>query len=143
MFSCLDEAMGYWQMPMSTKSQPKTDFVTHDGLFEFMVMLFGLCSAPATFQPLMQMDWKLFKCLHGWHIVFSVNQGEHLEHLREVFERLRQAGPLLKTQFAKDSESYLGHIVSSEGLCTDPKKIECVQHFSEPTTEKHYTHSLA
>ena len=53
-FCTFDARRGYWQIPLSAESKQKTVFITHEGLFEFGVMPFGLCNTPATFQKLMQ-----------------------------------------------------------------------------------------
>ena len=92
-FTTLDAKRGYWQIKVNEESRAKTAFVTHEGLYEFRVMPFGLCNAPATFQRVMQ------RMLSGLDefcnvyiddiLVFSRNLGEHKKHLEIVFERLR------------------------------------------------------
>ena len=87
-FSTLDAAAGYWQVPLTEETIPKTAFITSEGLFEFLVMPFGLCNAPATFQRIMNV---LLAGLNGLSclvylddiIVFSKNFRSHLQDLRE------------------------------------------------------------
>ena len=127
-------------MPLSPASREKTAFVTNGGLYEFTVMPFWLTSAPSTFQRLMQ------RVLSGLSeycavylddiVVFSSIIQEHLEHLRVVFERLREANIKLKPskcQFAKDRFTYLGHIISRKGIQTYPEKTESVRSLKEPS----------
>ena len=139
-FTTLDLASGYWQVGMNADSQEKTAFVTHSGLYEFRKMPFGLCNAPATFQRLME------AVLHGLArrhcviylddiLVFSQTFEEHLQHLHQVFSRLRQAGLRLKPKkcaFVRPKVSYLGHVVSHEGIAVDPAKVKAVQDFPPP-----------
>ena len=145
-FSTLDAKSGYWQIRMSEESKAKTAFATMSGLYEFKVMPFGLCNAPATFQRLMQ------KVLSGLGsgdpfcevfiddiIVFSDTIEEHLEHLRMLFARLRRIGLKLhpgKCTFARREVLYLGHVISAEGIGPNPEKVEAVKRFPVPTSVK-------
>ena len=139
-FTTLDAASGYWQIPLEESSVPKSAFISSEGLFEFLVMPFGLCNAPATFQRMMNCvlaGINGISCLVYLDdiIVFSRSFEEHLEDLKEVFSRLIEAGILLKPskcQFAVQQVEYLGHIVSSQGLSPDPRKIEKLKTFPVP-----------
>ena len=134
-FSTLDLASGYWQIKMDEASKEKTAFTTHVGLFEFEVMPFGLCNAPATFQRLME------NILHGiigkaclvCTLMISYCCGglwrtveEHLQNLVAVWERLREAGLRLKPSKCKLLQrelEYLGFCVSAAGVATSPQKV--------------------
>ena len=104
-FSTLDLAAGYWQVQLHPDSRAKSAFVTHQGLYEFRVMPFGLKNAPAVFQRLMQ------KVLMGLNpetghdfvdvylddiLVFSETFEAHLLHLRQVLEHFKAARLKLK-----------------------------------------------
>ena len=100
-FSTLDLASGYWQIEMDPATKDKSAFTTHAGLFEFERMSFGLCNAPATFQRLMQavlagMEWDFCFVYLDDILVRSRTFEEHLDHLYQVFDRLRKAGLTLK-----------------------------------------------
>jgi transposase InsO family protein len=140
-FSTLDLASGYWQLPVAPSDRPKTAFVTPSGLFEFNVMPFGLCNAPATFQRMMDVALADVKTKFALVylddvIVYSRSEHEHVEHLRQVFERLRGAGLHLKAtkcKFVRRELPFLGHIVSADGVKVDPAKVQAVTEYKRPS----------
>ncbi|KAL6467781.1 hypothetical protein MHYP_G00234580 [Metynnis hypsauchen] len=139
-FSTLDLASGYNQVPVAEKDKFKTAFCTPFGLFEFNRMLFGLCNAPGTFQRLMERmfgDCRYQSVLLYLDdvVVFSATVEQHLERLEEVFARLQMQKlkvKLSKCHFFQHQVSYLGHVVSAEGVATDPAKIEVVKGWECP-----------
>ena len=140
-FTSLDLASGYWQVGLEEESRQKSAFTTHCGLYEFTRMPFGLCNAPATFQRLMQrvlagLEWdSCFVYIDDVFVVASTFE-EHLERLREVFERLRHASLRLKPKkclLLRDEVPYLGHVVSCAGIKPDPAKIKQVRLYPVPT----------
>ena len=143
-FSTVDLASGFWQIRMHPTAQEKTAFVTHQGLYEFRVMPFGLTNAPAVFQRLMQQVVKPLNSASGPDfvsvylddiLVFSPTLKEHLIHLQIVIHRMKDVGLKLKPskcKFAQCELEYLGHIVSRDGLKTNPRLIAAVQDFPTP-----------
>ena len=139
-FSTLDLASGYWQVKMDEASREKTAFTTHVGLYEFHVMPFGLCNAPATFQRLMEdvlAGLVRDQCIVYLDdiLVIGTTFQEHLENLQKVFERLHLAGLRLKPtkcHLGRQQVEYLGYIVSEAGLAADPRKVVAVKSFPEP-----------
>ena len=143
-FSTLDLASGYWQIRVDPGSREKTAFVTPQGLFEFRVMPFGLMNAPAVFQRLMQ------RVLHGLNpesgvdfvsvyiddiLVFSRTLEEHLEHLCLVIQRIQSAGLKLKPSkccFIRKEVEFLGHVLTPDGVKTNPKLVAAVADFPQP-----------
>lgn len=143
-FTTLDLAAGYWQVKMDPASQEKTAFTTYAGLFEFKKMPFGLVNAPPTFQRLMEAvlaGLTRHGCLVYLDDVLVVGKTlqEHNENLARVLERIQEAGLKLKPEkcsFAQKEVEYLGHVVSGNGIQTDPKKVDAVRHFPTPVDVK-------
>ena len=143
-FSTLDLASGYWQVEMDPDSIEKTAFTTHSGLYEFVVMPFGLCNAPATFQRLMEsvlvgLAREVCVVYLDDILVMGETFEEHLENLASVFDRLRQAGLRLKPSkcyLARWEVEYLGYVVSAKGVAADPRKMEAVRAFPTPSNLK-------
>ena len=139
-FSTLDLASGYWQVSLSPDARYKTAFVTHSGLFQFKVMPFGLCNAPATFERLMDrvlqgLRWSC--CLVYWDdiISFGTTFDNALDNLTLIFERLRSYGLQLKStkrHLFQTSVPFLGHVVGRKGLECDPRKITDVKSWPVP-----------
>lgn len=139
-FSTFDLTSGNNQVPAAEKDKAKTAFCTLFGLFEFEWMPFGLCSAPGTFQRLMERIFgdqslqSVLLCLDDV-IVFSSSIEQHLQRLEMVLGCLHQKGlkaNLSKCHFFRKEVQYLGHRVSSEGVATDPEKISAVANWRRP-----------
>ena len=143
-FSTLDLCSGYWQVAMSEEDKPKTAFSTGNGLYQFTVMSFGLCNAPATFERLMEkvlsgLPWEVCLLYLDDIIVHGRAFGEVIKRLRIVLQRLRDAGLKLnpkKCILLQQSVPFLGHVVSNHGVSTDPKKIEAVRTWPSPRAAK-------
>jgi len=139
-FTTLDLSSGYWQVAMAPEDKEKTAFCTKYGLFQFNVMPFGLCNAPGTFERLMEtvlrgMQWERAVLYLDDIIVFSEDVKGHLERLEEIFQRLKAANLMLKPSkchFFKQQVEFLGHIVSQEGVSTDPQKVKAVSEWPIP-----------
>ena len=112
------------------------------GFWECEHMPFGLTNAPATFQWLMESclgEMQLNWCLIYLDdiIVFSRTPEEHVHRLRAIFEKLKAVSLKLKPSkcyFFKKEIKYLGHVVSEEGVSSDPDKIKSITEWSQPTT---------
>ena len=144
-FSSLDIKSAYWQVEVEEADKEKTAFTVGPlGFYECNRMPFGLSNAPATFQRLMEnclSDMNMQSCLIYLDdiVVFSRTFEEHIERLEKVFERLVEAGLKLspaKCNLFQKELKYLGHIVSPEGIATDPKKVECVREWPVPQNLK-------
>ena len=142
-FTSIDLKAGYWQVELEDDSIPLTAFTVGPlGFYECVRMPFGLTNAPATFQRLME------TCLGDLHlnwciiylddvVIFSKTPEEHIERLDAVFTKIGKAGLKLKPskcEFFKKRITYLGHVVSDQGIETDPKKIQDIQKWPVPVT---------
>lgn len=142
LFSTLDLASGYNQVPMAEKDKDKTAFCTPFGLFEFNRMPFGLCNAPGTFQRLMERIFgdQSFNSLLLYLddiVIFSSSFHQHLQRLELVFKRLREHNLKLKLEkchLFQAEVKYLGHVISASGVATDPDKIRTVLEWKRPST---------
>lgn len=143
-FSVLDLRNGYYQIAMAETDKEKTAFICPLGFYQFERMPQGITGAPATFQRLMEKavgDMNLLQCLVYLDdlIVFGRTLEEHEERLLKVLDRLQEYGLKLsidKCQFCQPQVKYVGHIVSAEGIATDPEKIRAVTNWGQPTDLK-------
>lgn len=141
--SSIDLRKSFWQIPLTESSREKTAFgVVGRGLFQFVTMPFGLCNAAQTQQRLVdaifgpRYEPKIF-CYLDDIIICSSTFEEHVQLLSEVKERLQDAGltiNLKKCSFFKKSLKYLGYIVGSNSLKTDPEKVSTMVNYPRPTT---------
>ncbi|UYV79724.1 K02A2.6-like, partial [Cordylochernes scorpioides] len=139
-FSTMDLKSGYWQIEVDETDREKTAFVTPDGLFEFEVMPFGLCNAPATFERIMDnllrgLKWTICLCYLDDIIVFSKTMDEHQQRLEMVLSCFAKAGLKLnseKCNFGASQIKVLGHLIDGCGIYPDPDKVESAINFPRP-----------
>ncbi|TYK06676.1 pol protein [Cucumis melo var. makuwa] len=140
-FSKIDLRSGYHQLRIKDSDIPKIAFRSRYGHYEFIVMSFGFTNAPAVFMDLMNGVFKDF--LDTFVIVFiddiliySKTEAEHEEHLHQVLETLRANklyAKFSKCEFWLKKVTFLGHVVSSEGVSVDPAKIEAITSWPRPS----------
>jgi hypothetical protein len=139
-FSKIDLRSGYHQLRIRLADIPKTAFITKYGLYEFMVMSFGLMNVPTYFMYLMNsmfIDYldKFVVVFIDDILVYSQNEQEHEEHLRKVLQRLRDCQlyvKLSKCEFWNSDVLFLGHIINRDGLVVDPKKVATISDWKAP-----------
>ena len=140
-FLKIDLRSGYHQLKIRATDVPKIAFRTRYGHYEFLVMSFGLTNAPAAFMSLMNWIFKPYLDLFvivfiDDILVYSKSKKEHEEHLRIVLEMLREKklyAKFSKCVFWLDSLSFLGHVVSKDGVMVGHSKIETLRNWVRPT----------
>lgn len=143
-FSCLDLSSAYYHCEILEEHKYLTAFSTKLGKFEFQRMPFGLCGAPFTFQKMMcnilkENLWKNVMVYLDDVIVYSKNMDEHIQQLRDIFNKIEKAHLKLspdKCKFGVEEVKFLGHNISSKGISTDPDKIKALVEYEKPKTTK-------
>ncbi|MEN7973341.1 MAG: reverse transcriptase domain-containing protein [Verrucomicrobiota bacterium] len=143
-FSSFDIASAYWQIPMAESAKDITTFACSEGTFRWESMPFGLLNSGSTFNRLIA---DVFRNYIGRFVlayiddivVFSATIDEHIEHLRLLFEAVAQAYLKFKPKkcyLFRSSVEYLGHTVTTDGLCICDRNIEKAKAFPRPTNKR-------
>ncbi|UYV83674.1 hypothetical protein LAZ67_23002033, partial [Cordylochernes scorpioides] len=143
-FSAIDLRSGYWQVEVEERDKEKTAFTTAHGLYEFNVMPFGLCNAPATFERNMEnmlgnLRWQICLCYLDDVIIYSPDFPTHLKRLEAVFRCFRESNLRLndkKCRFAFEELEILGYITSKHGIKPAEHNIKAVRNFPRPKKVK-------
>lgn len=139
-FSGIDLTSGFYNVEIEEEDKEKTAIITHEGLYEYNRMQFGLCNAPAVFQRMMHiaMEELLYRETLVYIddlVIFSDTFEEHLTGLEKVLQKLRKAKLKInrdKSNFGYRKIEFLGHYVGEEGIEVNNEKIEVVKNFPRP-----------
>jgi hypothetical protein len=139
-FTTMDLLSGFWQVMIKPEHRHKTAVITSRGLYEFVVMAFGLCNAPATFQRLIDTVFvpemrKFIETYIDDLMTHSKTFEEHVAHIGEVLETLHKnqlTVKLSKCKFAQLSVKFLGHIISHNQIKVNPEAVQKVLDWERP-----------
>ena len=144
-FIKIDIRQAFYRIRMSEDSEELTTFLTRFGAFKYLIMPFGLCNGPASWQHLI--NDTLFDFLHCFVqayldniLIYSKTLKEHHSHVRQVLQRLREAGlqaDIDKCEFHVQETKFLGLIVSTEGIRMDPHKVSTILDWARPICVRH------
>jgi transposase InsO family protein len=141
-FSTLDLQSGYWQIRMNEQDVEKTAFTTDEGHYEFLVLPFGVCNGPATFQRYMREVLAYIKNVRNIIddiLVFTDEWKKHLSTLRMVLQAIREADlrcKIKKCKFAVPEVHWVGHILEPGGIRVDPSKTTAIEDYTQPKNVK-------
>ena len=144
LISFMDAFSGYNQIKLAKEDQTSTTFITHRGVFAYLVVPFGLLNAGATFQRTMD---KIFAPQIGRNmsiyvddmIVKSPKSSDHLTDLKETFDRIRAHSVRLnpaKCSFGLSGGKFLGYLLTQQGIEADPLQVKAIQNMSFPKSLK-------
>ena len=139
-YSKFDIIAAFNEIRVREGDEEKTAFLTRYGLFEYVVMPFGLCNAPGTFQAFINATLREYlddfcTAYVDDILIYSNSKEEHVEHVRKVLAKLRQVGLFLdidKCEFFVTEVKYLGLIITTHGVKMDPKKVDAIVNWKSP-----------
>lgn len=140
LLSIIDLKSGFWQVPIREEDMDKTGFAAPSGFYRFKRMPFGLRNAPATFQRLMDNVKRMVPHVRCFAylddiIITSSNLEQHLKDLDDIFRVFKKhnlRANKKKCRFAAEEVHYLGHIISKNGIKTDPEKVKAITELKAP-----------
>ncbi len=141
-FTSLDLTSGYWQFALEPSSRILTAFISHEGVFEFTRMPFGLCNAGATFQRAMELMLRDIDCAMAYIddiMTSSANFETHMNDLRKVFNAIRKHKLKIKGRkcvFGARETKFLGFLVSKDGIRVCPSRSDCIRNYPQPQSAK-------
>ncbi|KAL0994061.1 hypothetical protein UPYG_G00117300 [Umbra pygmaea] len=137
-FSILDAKCGFWQVPLSEESSKLTTFMTPVGRYAFLRMPYGISTGSEVFQRCMEQLFEGQPCaiVVDDILVWGSTREEHDLHLRQVMDRIRAVNLKLnpdKCRFRVSEVSYVGHLLTDQGIKPDPAKTDAVRSMPTPT----------
>ncbi|UYV63745.1 K02A2.6-like, partial [Cordylochernes scorpioides] len=143
-FTVIDLRSGYWQVEIEEQDKKKTAFTTSHGLYEFNVMPFGLCNAPATFERIMDnvlknIKWKFCLCYLDDVVIYSPDFTTHLGRIEAVLKCFRESNLRLngkKCRFGFEEIEILGHVTSKHGIKPADHNVKAIRDFPRPSKTK-------